>query len=220
MLNRQIQYFDEPFRYAVIDNFFSDEDLDFVNNKLNQIEESKNLDSNLDTDKIRKRILKKNLHNFAENPDERFAKYFKLLDSLDIKNDPEKDYTSEYAYFFRVKKLVEEYPVHTENIYKAISLVVYLSEEQNFGTELYDNDKKFVKEVEWKYNRAFVMSGFNNQKGTLPGNSTWHTYKTKPGTLRKTFFGYTVCSKESIKNHSLYKDYYVDGWGNKGIKSR
>ena len=107
MLDRQIQYFDEPFRYVVIDNFFSDDDLEFVNNKLNQIEENKNLDSNLDTDKIRKRILKKNLHNFTEKPDERFAKYFALLDSLDIKNDPEKDYTSEYAYFFRVKKLYD-----------------------------------------------------------------------------------------------------------------
>ena len=37
MLDRQIQYFDEPFRYVVIDNFFSDDDLEFVNNKLNQI---------------------------------------------------------------------------------------------------------------------------------------------------------------------------------------
>ena len=218
MIDREIQYFDDPFRYAVIDDFFNKEDLEFVKSKLGHIQENKDFNSILDTDKIRKRILKKNLHDFNKNPNERFAKYFELLDSLDIKNDPEKEYTSEYAYFFRVKKLKEDYPVHTENIYKAISLVVYLGEEQNFGTELYDNNKNFVKEVEWKYNRAFVMSGFNNQKGTLPGNSTWHTYKTKPGTLRRTFFGYTTSSIKSIKEHSLYQDYYVDGWGNKAIK--
>ena len=32
MLDREIQYFDEPFRYAIIDNFFNQEDLEFVSN--------------------------------------------------------------------------------------------------------------------------------------------------------------------------------------------
>ena len=38
MRKREIQYFDEPFRYAVIDNFFSEEDLNFVNSKLEHIQ--------------------------------------------------------------------------------------------------------------------------------------------------------------------------------------
>jgi len=74
MIKREIQYFDEPFRYAVIDNFFSEEDLNFVNSKLDHIQETKNFESKFDTDKIRKRILKKDLHDFDKNPDEKFAK--------------------------------------------------------------------------------------------------------------------------------------------------
>ena len=212
MLDRDIQYFDEPFRYAIIDNFFSDEDLEFVSNNIDQVEEKqKGMMTKLPNaiQNQLKRRLKKDIHNFQTNPDEKFAKYFKLLDSLDVKNDPEKDYTSDYAYFFRSKDKIENYPIHTENIYKGISIVVYMSEEPNCGTELYDNNLDFVKEIEWKYNRAFIMSGFNNQKGALPGKSTWHSFKVKPNTCRRTFFGYTISSEQSILNHSLYEDYYI-----------
>ena len=204
MIDREIQYFDDPFRYAVIDNFFSEKDLEFVTAKLDFLEQNRKFRN--DTEQ-RKKNVKKQLHNYEKTPDERYAKYFQLINSLDIKQDKEKDYTSEYAYFYRARKEVEDNPVHTENIYRAISLTVYMGKEKNYGTLLYDENKNFVKEIEWKYNRAFVMAGFNNQKGKLPGISTWHTYKTKPDTIRKTFFGYTVSGKESILNHSLYKEY-------------
>jgi len=211
MLNRDIQYFDDPFRYAIIDNFFDQEDLEFVSYNIDKVDKKQSSMAKLNkvVQNQLKRRLKKDIHNFETNPDERFAKYFKLLDSLDIKNDPEKDYTSDYAYFFRSKRKIEHYPVHTENIYKGITIVVYMSEEPNCGTELYDNNLDFVKEIEWKYNRAFIMSGFNNQKSALPGKSTWHSFKVKPNTSRRTFFGYTISSEESILNHSLYEDYYI-----------
>ena len=42
MLDRQIQYFDNPFRYAIIDNFFSKEDLEFVSENIDKVEQDKN----------------------------------------------------------------------------------------------------------------------------------------------------------------------------------
>ena len=227
MIERDIQYFNDPFKYVVIDDFFSKEDLEFVTNTLNTIQEKKDFDNIFDTQKARKRKLAKDLHDYNKDANQRFAKYFELADSLDIKQDKEKIYTSQYVYSFRVifqneklfyessrdysfraKKLMEDYPIHPENIHKGISLLVYLSEEENYGTELYDEDKNFVKQIEWKNNRAFIMSGFDNQNGTLQGTSTWHTYRTKPGSIRRTFFGQTVCTKESVLNHSLYEDYF------------
>ena len=218
MLKRNIEYFYEPFKYAVIDNFFDKEDLIYVTETLDEIQKHKDFDNIFDTQKARKRKLAKDLHDYNKNAEQRFAKYLKLADSLDIKQDKEKEYTSQYVYSFRVKKRVEDYPIHTENIHKGISLLVYLSEEENYGTELYDDNKNFVKRIEWKNNRAFIMSGFDNQKGKLPGISTWHTYKTKPDTIRRTFFGHTLCSKKSILNHSLYEEYYLKGHGNNKIK--
>lgn len=217
MLKRNIQYFNEPFKYAVIDDFFNKEDLLYVTETLNEIQNHKDFNNIFDTQKARKRKLAKDLHDYNKNKEQRFAKYLKLADSLDIKQDNEKEYTSQYVYSFRVKNRVEDYPIHTENIHKGISLLVYLSEEENYGTELYDDNKNFVKRIEWKNNRAFIMSGFNNQNGKFPGKSTWHTYRTKPGTIRRTFFGHTLCSKKSILNHSLYEKYYLKGYGNNQI---
>ena len=42
MLDRQIQYFDNPFRYAIIDNFFSKEDLEFVSENIDKVEQDTN----------------------------------------------------------------------------------------------------------------------------------------------------------------------------------
>ena len=51
--------------------------------------------------------------------------------------------------------------VHTDTPGKAFSLVLYWKpKEKSCGTRLYDSDKNFVKEVDWKFNRAV---GFWNQ---------------------------------------------------------
>ena len=217
----EIQYYDDPFKYVIIDNFFDNDTLDFIQGKIDYKIENTDIYDVFHTDRARRRLLKKDLYDYNIDIEDPLAKYFKLIDTFDIKQDKEKSYTSQYAYFPRAKPVVEDYPVHTENIYKAVSIVVYLNKEHNYGTELYDNKKKFVKEIEHKYNRAFVMSGFDNQNGKLPGNSTWHTYRTKPDTIRRTLFGYTVSSMESVKNHSLYEHYYKNGTnGDNRIKQR
>jgi hypothetical protein len=60
--------------------------------------------------------------------------------------------------------------IHDEGNNKTIAMVMYLSPEKTIGTRLYteENYNSFVKEVEWKPNRAFIMC-------SQPG-ITWHSF--------------------------------------------
>ena len=49
MLKRNIEYFYEPFKYAVIDNFFDKEDLIYVTETLDEIQKHKDFDNIFDT---------------------------------------------------------------------------------------------------------------------------------------------------------------------------
>ena len=206
MIERNVEYFDTPFRHAVIDNFFSKQDHATLTNILDENEKNipfKNgsiIDYSKDPDQV---------HNWLETPDEILAPYFEYIASLEsLKLDREREFSTQYRYYVRSKNSdFKPYPIHTENIYKAMSLVVYMGEQPNYGTELYDNDREFVKEIEWKDNRAFIMCGYSNQKGKLPGNSTWHGYRIKPNTIRRTVFGYVCTTDKSCQYHSL-ADFY------------
>lgn len=60
--------------------------------------------------------------------------------------------------------------IHDEGRSKTMALVIYLIPEQTLGTRLYNgsSQENFVKEVEWKPNRAMLMM-------SQPG-ITWHSY--------------------------------------------
>jgi hypothetical protein len=63
-----------------------------------------------------------------------------------------------------------EHPIHDEAENKVLSAVTYLYPFANEGTLIYDENKNFVKQVEWKTNRTMVFAG---QTGV-----TWHSYKS------------------------------------------
>ena len=60
--------------------------------------------------------------------------------------------------------------IHDEGSNKTMSMVIYLMPEETYGTRLYREEdySTFVKEVEWKTNRAFIMC-------SKPG-VTWHSF--------------------------------------------
>ena len=66
--------------------------------------------------------------------------------------------------------------IHDEGTNKIMALIVYIDPEESQGTLLYkDKDEKsFVKEIQWKPNRAFLM--FSQP------NITWHKYDSKATT--------------------------------------
>ena len=69
--------------------------------------------------------------------------------------------------------------IHDEEYNKFYSLVVYIDPVESTGTLLYDENQNFVKEVEWKPNRALLFKG-------IP-KITWHNYENNTDQVRFTF---------------------------------
>ncbi len=64
--------------------------------------------------------------------------------------------------------------MHTDSFDKQLSCLIPISITGS-GTELYDDNKKFVKEVEWKKNTAFLFANKPNH---------WHVVGSSIGTTR------------------------------------
>lgn len=77
-----------------------------------------------------------------------------------------------------------EYPLHCENEEKVLSFVTYVAPAKGRGTRIYDTDKTFVKEVEWKPNRMLVFAGLTG--------TTWHNYVVDPRMPRITINTFIV----------------------------
>lgn len=76
------------------------------------------------------------------------------------------------------------YPIHDENPRKILSIVNYIAPELSTGTLIYDQDKNFIKEVEWKPNRTLVFAGITDV--------TWHSYEVRPKQPRITLNTFLV----------------------------
>ena len=63
-----------------------------------------------------------------------------------------------------------EYRIHDEKKRKVLSFVTYIHPAKSYGTVLYDKDKNYVKEVEWKPSRTMVFAGKTGH--------TWHNFKS------------------------------------------
>tara|TARA_B100000575_G_C23143794_1_gene666974 strand:- start:7249 stop:7764 length:516 start_codon:yes stop_codon:yes gene_type:complete len=63
-----------------------------------------------------------------------------------------------------------EYRIHDEIKRKILSFVTYIHPVKSHGTLLYDKNKNFVKEIEWKPKRTMVFAGETGQ--------TWHNFKS------------------------------------------
>jgi hypothetical protein len=83
----------------------------------------------------------------------------------------------------QISPIAYDYPIHDEARRKVLSIVHYLGEDGD-GTLLYDKDKNFVCEVEWKPNRALIFAAIDNV--------TWHAYKNTKGFKRKTIMTFFI----------------------------
>lgn len=77
-----------------------------------------------------------------------------------------------------------EYRIHDETRDKILSVVTYITPEKSIGTLIYDKNKQFVKEVEWKPNRTLIFAGIEN--------TTWHNYKSEKGNYRITLNSFLI----------------------------
>lgn len=70
------------------------------------------------------------------------------------------------------------FPIHDEEPQKILSCTTYCDPASSHGTLIYDKDKNFVKEVEWKRNRTLIFAGLDD--------ITWHSYQATDDSYRLT----------------------------------
>jgi hypothetical protein len=76
------------------------------------------------------------------------------------------------------------YPIHDENTAKVLSAVTYLFPKVSRGTLIYDSDKNFYKEVEWKQNRTLIFAPLDD--------ITWHSYEVSNIPVRITINSFLI----------------------------
>jgi len=96
------------------------------------------------------------------------------------------------------------FSVHPDVKSKILSVVVYLTPENNKGTLLYNSKKDGQTgineiETEWKQNRAFIFSRTDD---------SWHNYKGD-GKSTRTVLVYNLRSDDAFKNHEKSKKDYT-----------
>ena len=82
--------------------------------------------------------------------------------------------------------------IHIDHGRKLWSFVNYLFPINSNGTGLFDENKKFVREVKWKQNRglAFSSSGPGNKR-----KATWHEYKNDSKTDYRITMSVFICKR-------------------------
>lgn len=73
---------------------------------------------------------------------------------------------------------VNNFDIHYESSQKVLSSVTYVWSNAGTGTVIYDEDKEYVKEVDWQENRTLMFCGLDDV--------TWHSYYSKHRSIRIT----------------------------------
>lgn len=145
--------FTDPWEHYVVDQFYDQHLFDDMISEINEICPDEGIH----------RDLKK------------FPKTKKFIDSKKWS----KAYLQMFSEHREYKKLIVQnelivlhknkiFEIHDEIPNKILSAVTYVYPEMSRGTLLYNEDKNFVKEVDWKQNRTLFFCGIDNK--------TWHSY--------------------------------------------
>ncbi len=157
-----MEYFQEPWPYIVVDNYFSPGDFSLIKNFAKKAYQG----TNIKKDTRNLIVAPKEITNLDRND------YWKFYDALNTERFPHVQVDRELNFLVPQPDKTYEYPIHDEHPDKLLSIVVYISPNQGSGTQIYREDKTFFNEPEWKPNRAFIFSGIKGK--------TWHGYKCKP----------------------------------------
>lgn len=101
---------------------------------------------------------------------------------------------TELGKLIQLVKTCEEttYPIHDDAPHKIFALLIYIAPHENVGTQIYDADKKLVKQIEWKPNRCVMFCPLSDV--------TWHGYgsSTDRFTLMYNLVDTAINSKNTI----------------------
>lgn len=186
----KIQVYEEPWRHVVIDDTYDETLLEeFVKEvKMNL----KNPEYYVQHKNNAVQSIYHTNNNLYEAKNVLFHRSKSLLNSVDFGEAFMKTHFSDYRSYDNLSKLGESimcigetsYPIHDESENKIMSCVTYISPEKSNGTLLYDKDKNFVKEIEWKQNRTLIFCALDNV--------TWHAYKSTGKSFRLTLNTFLV----------------------------
>lgn len=205
-----IQYFDEPWKHAIIDNFLPE---GLFNKFLESQEEIYAISDEHFSPESQTRIMLQHgsqttnivgnntlPDSSQETKDVILSKFDMsgLRDLIDEFNCFLEENISPVYEFLKDEPLTEEdklnlysgfqlqppgfvYPIHDESYIKKISIVLFVTPEDNHGTLLYKSPEQDyhnpTKKIEWKQNRTFIFCG-------IP-TVTWHSFYAKNGSEKR-----------------------------------
>jgi hypothetical protein len=70
------------------------------------------------------------------------------------------------------------YPIHDDCTEKVLTNVIFVSPDISCGTKIYDENKNFIKSVDWQENTSLIFPPLDN--------ITWHSYESLPDSYRVT----------------------------------
>ena len=164
-----IQYFNYPWKYAVVDNFLPQN----IFNQIIEYSKIKGADTPVNTLGTYT-FNEEGYEDLKQNIISKVTEFKELtFDTLNINNkDPKGAFVTPYLH---IREPGHNFCVHTDNWAKVFSLVLYLYPfEGQIGTEIYTPDTpqkaQLITEVKWEPNRmlAFVPS---KNPGTMTNHS-------------------------------------------------
>jgi len=197
---RKITIKEEPWRHAIIENFFDRETFKFIDdysiNLTNSIDWDKQLSQTL------KGIPKSNRFKASTNgmPDtvfntikEIYEEYYHILNtSKDFYFDITKaDVSIEFQMRAANESKISEKKgnIHTDSILKIMSFVICLSDKGS-GTTLHNNDNTVHSVTEWKKNSALVF--VRNEE---EGKQTYHSILNEEDEVRRVLVSFIINPK-------------------------
>ena len=161
-----ISYYEKPFAYSIIDNFFDYKLLTKVLNYTSEVE--------CGLSKLPENIEKVIRNDYCPKLEEVRNELLKTMPEPWDSNDTKSD----YIIWCNKMTPLSEYKIHQDSEWKRLSVVVYLGD-TNSGTLFHESKDSTTpqSEVKWKHNRAFAF---------VPGNNTWHSYRNTRENPRET----------------------------------
>lgn len=193
------------FPHVVIDNFFTPLEFERLTNECSKLKFEPDAVTVLET-----KVFKSGLvdgdgidHTFVGELD---VKYRNSLLDLLRKLAPKKVKCFDHSDFHLVRTPAnQKFKIHDDTPDKLLSVVIYLSPENNFGTFVHPtrHDQSGGVEVPWKKNRAFIFS--------RKEMSSWHSYQSDSNSDR-------VCLVYNLKSNKVSNVYFAEGLWKKALE--
>ena len=168
--NTELKFYNEPWPYSILDNTY---DVDGLEKAVAEIK--KKVLNAFKGDR-----LSINLNHSIEYR-ERLPFTYYLVDSFDLNSITDSfglksGYRTTCELSICKNGWVQK--VHDETGPKMLSCVTYIDPIDECGTMLYDSNKDYVGDVEWKVNRSMIFA--------KKPNVTWHSFRSSSNSYRIT----------------------------------